>query len=112
MAKTVNYTPEMTTELVEAYQQSVTDELRSSTIAHYANLWGKSTKSIVAKLVREDVYQKAEKVGKKGGKKKADVANAIGSVIRMSENEITSLEKANMTALEKVWEFLKNHPEA
>ena len=110
MAKTVNYTPEQTAELVEAYMQSVTDELRASTVAHYANLWGKSVKSITAKLVRENVYQKAEKTGKKGGVKKGEIANAIGAVLRLSENEISSLEKANMTALTKVWDFLKNHP--
>ena len=112
MAKTVNYTPEMTNELVEAYQQSVTPELRESTVAHYAGLWGKSTRSIVAKLSREGVYLKPETKGKKGGVKKAEVADAIGAVLQMTENEASSLEKANMTALNKVWNFLKNHPEA
>ena len=107
MSKTPNYTAEMTTTLVEAYNESVTPELRDQTVAHFAKLWGKSTKSIVAKLSREGVYIKATREGKKGGVKKGEVANAIGAFLRLSENEVSSLEKANMTALTKVWNFIR-----
>ena len=107
MAKTVNYTPEQTAKLVEAYKSMTNDGARAEVIRDFAGMFGKSAASIRAKLSREGVYVKAETAGKKGGVKKNDVANAIGAVLQMTDGETDSLAKANLTALNKVWRFIR-----
>lgn len=101
--KTVNYTPEMTAQMVADYKGGVTVE----TIAQ--NL-GKTVRSVVAKLSREGVYQKKEYVSKTGEKpvKKDTHADAIGAILQMSEGEIDSLTKANKSALVKIFQALAN----
>ena len=111
-AKIVNYTAAQTAELVEAYNMSVTEELRDETMAHYAKLWGKNVASIRSKLVREKVYiAKAKVTGKRNGNTKDSLANAIGAVAQMTENDTTSLTKANMGALEKLWMLVREATE-
>jgi hypothetical protein len=102
-AKTVNYTPEQTTKMVADYQAGVTVE----TIAE--NL-GKTVRSVVAKLSREKVYVAKTYVSKTGAPvvKKDAHADAIGAILKLSENEIESLTKANKTALEKIFSALAN----
>lgn len=107
MTKTVNYTPEMTATIVEAYKAATTDGARNEVVRDMAGTFGKSPASIRAKLSREGVYVKAEKAGKKGGVKKDEVANAIAAVIMMPENDATSLTKANLTALNRIWNFVR-----
>ena len=106
MTKNVNYTDAQVAELVEAYNMSVTDELRATTVEHYADRFGKSVASIRAKLVAEGVYIKPETSKKRGGTTKDAIASAIASVIRMSEGEADSLTKANRSALDKIWNFI------
>lgn len=98
--KTVNYTPEQTAELVGAYQAAPTAE----TVAAFAVKLSKTTRSIVAKLSREGVYQKKEYVGKTGEKpaKKDALADVLGAAAGLTEAETTSLEKVNKTALVKL----------
>jgi len=101
--KTVNYTPEQTLQMVADYQSGVSVE----TIAQ--NM-GKTVRSVVAKLSREKVYKAKEyttKTGKPVIKKDAH-ADAIGAILKLSENEIDSLTKANKTALEKIFQALAN----
>jgi hypothetical protein len=102
-AKTVNYTPEQTLQIVADYQAGMTVE----TIAE--NL-GKSVRSVVAKLSREKVYVAKTYVSKTGEPvvKKDAVADAIGAVLNMTESEIESLTKANKTALAKIFSALAN----
>ena len=107
MAKAVNYTPEQVKMLREAYEAASNDETRRSVVEQFAEEFSKSPRSIVAKLSREGVYVKPASEGKKGGIKKGEIANAIGAFLRLSENEVSSLEKANMTALNKVWNFIR-----
>ena len=104
--KTVNYTPEQTTELVAAYVANATE----ATVATFAEKFGKTTRSIVAKLSREGVYKKKEYQTKTGEavQKKDALANAIGAVLKMTEPEITSMEKVNKTALQKIFSALAN----
>ena len=100
-AKTVNYTPEQSAQMVADYQAGVTVE----TIAE--NL-GKTVRSVVAKLSREKVYVAKTYVSKTGapvGKKDAH-ADAIGAILKLTEAEIESLTKANKTALEKIFSAL------
>lgn len=104
--KTVNYTPEQTTELVAAYVANATE----ATVTTFAEKFGKTTRSIVAKLSREGVYKKKEYQTKTGEavQKKNELADAIGAVLKMTEPEITSMEKVNKTALQKIFSALAN----
>jgi hypothetical protein len=104
--KTANYTPEMTAAIVGAYKEAPTAE----TVSALAEKFGKTVRSIVAKLSREGVYKAKEYTTKKGEKpvKKDTHAEAIGAVLGLSEGEIDSLTKANKTALEKIFKALAN----
>jgi len=95
--KTVNYTPEMTAELVTAYKAAPTVD----TVEAFATKFGKNVKSIVAKLSREGVYQKKEYVSKTGEKPvdKEEFATRIGDFLNLDEASASSLAKANKKAL-------------
>ena len=101
--KTVNYTPEMTAKMVEDYSNGTTVEDIAKTL-------NKSVRSVVAKLTREGVYKKKEYVSKSGEKpvKKDMHADAIGKILNMSENDISSLTKCNKRALEIIFKALAN----
>ena len=101
--KTVNYTPEQTLAMVADYQSGVSVEQIAETL-------GKTVRSVVAKLSREKVYKAKEYVSKTGEKPvKKDVhADAIGAILRMSENDIESLTKANKNALKMIFDALAN----
>jgi len=101
--KTINYTAEQTLKIVTDYQSGISVETLAET-------FGKTTRSIIAKLSREGVYQKKEYVSKTGDKpiKKDTVADAIGAILRLTESETESLTKANKTALNKIFNALAN----
>lgn len=102
--KAVNYTAEQTAVLVSRY----VDE--KQTVETIAAEFGKSVRSIVAKLSREGVYKKKEyktKTGETVVKKDAH-ADAIGAVLKLTEAETESLTKANKTALVKIFAALAN----
>ena len=96
--KTVNYTPEQTAVLVSRY----VDE--GVTVEALAEEFGKTVRSIVAKLSREGVYKKKEYVSKTGERpvKKDETADKIGVLVGLSEGEVDSLTKANKGALLKI----------
>lgn len=102
-SKTVNYTPEQTTKMVADYLAGATAETIATEL-------GKTVRSVVAKLSREGVYKAKTYVSKTGAPvvKKDAHADAIGAILKMSENEIESLTKANKTALEKIFSALAN----
>jgi uncharacterized protein with ACT and thioredoxin-like domain len=101
--KSVNYTPEQTAQVVEMYKAG-------STPAMIAEKLGKSARSIVAKLSREQVYVKPEKLAKDGSPvvRKNELADAIGKVLQMTEAEITGLAGSPKTALQKIFSALAN----
>ena len=102
-SKTVNYTPEQTQKMVADYQAGVTVET-------IAESMGKTVRSVVAKLSREKVYKAKEyktKTGEAVVKKDAH-ADAIGAILKMPENDIESLTKANKNALRAIFEALAN----
>lgn len=105
-AKAPNYTAEQTAEMLAAYAQKATEE----TVTMLAEKFGKSARSIVAKLSREGVYQKKEYKTKTGEKveKKNETADAIGAILRLSENDTDSLTKCNKTALQAIFAALAN----
>ena len=95
--KTVNYTAEQTATILEQYAQGVTVE-------SLAIEFGKTSRSIIAKLSREGVYKKKEYVSKTGERveKKDETADAIGKILGLTEAETESLTKANKTALKAI----------
>lgn len=108
--KTVNYTPEQTAFMLAQYVPTATEAERKAQVESFAAKFGKSARSIVAKLSREGVYVAKTYVTKTGEKsvKKDEHADAIGAVLKMTEPEIESLTKANKTALVKIWAALAN----
>ena len=101
--KAVNYTPEQTAKIIADYQAGVP-------VADIASALGKTVRSIVAKLSREKVYVAKTYVSKTGEKpvKKDVTADAIGAILRLSENDIDSLTKANKSALKAIFDALAN----
>lgn len=99
------YTPEQTAELVQAYVANPTAE----TVQEFAEKFGKTSRSLIAKLAREGVYQKKEYTTKTGAApvKKDSLADDIGAIVGLSENEADSLAKANKTALQKIMRALR-----
>ena len=98
-AKTA-YTAEQAAELVAAYVAAPTAE----TVATFAEKFGKTVKSVVAKLSREGVYKAKEYVSKTGTApvKKDELANEMQELFMLTESEADSLTKANKTALAKI----------
>ncbi len=101
--KAVNYTAEQTAKIIADYQAGVKVE-------DIASAMGKTVRSIVAKLSREKVYVAKQYVTKTGEKpvKKDVTADAIGAILRLSENDIESLTKANKSALKAIFDALAN----
>lgn len=101
-AKTVNYTPEQTAQMVADYQAGVTVEAMALTL-------GKTVRSVVAKLSREKVYKAKTYVSKSGEAvvKKDSVADYIGEALGLTEADTESLTKANKNALKAVADFIR-----
>ena len=104
-AKPVNYTPEQTLELVDYYVKNGSSE---QAVQDMAEKFGRSIKSIQAKLSREKVYVKKTYVTKAGipAVPKDETADVIGKILKLSEAETSSLAKANKTVLVKLFEVL------
>jgi hypothetical protein len=103
-AKTVNYTPEQTAEMVATYVANPT----ADTVAFLAAGMGKTVKSVVAKLAREGVYKKAEYVGKTGEKpvtKEALVAQ-LADALGVPAEQLNGVEKATKSALRLILDGL------
>lgn len=103
--KPVNYTAEQATELVSLYNAGA-----GASVDYLAEYFSKTAKSIVAKLVREKVYVKKQNLTKTGEPvvKKDEHATAIGAILRLSENDTSSLAKANKVALAAIFDALAN----
>jgi hypothetical protein len=101
--KAVNYTADQTAKLVADYQAGISVET-------LAEGFGKSVRSIVAKLSREGVYQKKVYTTKTGEpvQKKDMTADAIGRILNLSEADTDSLTKANKRALKAIFDALAN----
>ena len=100
MAATVTYTAEQTAELVAAYKEAATAE----TVATFAEKFGKSVKSIVAKLAREGVYKKAEKASGTAGARKDEIVLALELMVG---RELKSFGNATKADLETLLAFIK-----
>lgn len=96
VAKTVNYTPEMTAEIVEAYKANPT----KATVESLATKFGKTSRSVVAKLSREGAYVKATPV--KNVEKRVTKAEQIEALARkmgVASEKLESLSNATFNAL-------------
>ena len=102
----VNYTDAQ----VERLQEVYTANPNKSTVEALAKEFGKTTRSIVAKLSRLGIYVKPAAVAKDGNpvQKKNDLADAIGAVLKFTEAEMTGLASAPKTALQKIFTALAN----
>ena len=92
--KTVNYTDAQTAELVAKYQAG-------ETVENLAKFFGKTTRSIVAKLSREKVYVAKEYKTKTGEpvQAKLELADKICAIANLPAEQAESLAKANKQAL-------------
>ena len=92
--KEPNYTAEQTTALVAAYKAGATTDA-------LATQFGKSKRSIVAKLTREQVYQKEGYKTKSGGEviSKEEIVTKIATIMGVSDDKLGGLEKANKSCL-------------
>ena len=93
--KTPNYTAEQTADIVQSYQAG-------EAVESIATRLQKSTRSIVAKLAREGVYQAKTKAKGEHAPRKAELIADIAHAIGTSEELIESLEKATREALELI----------
>ena len=109
-AKIENYTEVQAAEMLAQYDPQASAEVREAQVKHFATKYGKTVRSIVAKLSRMQVYVPKAYVSKTGEKpvRKNAHADAIGAILRLSENETESLTKANKTALVKIFTALAN----
>ena len=93
VTKTVNYTEAQTAELVQGYQAG-------QTVEALAEAFGKSVRSVVAKLSREGVYKPKTKAAGAGRVTKMELIARIAAVAGVEPTALASLEKANHDALE------------
>ena len=92
-----NYTDEMVEAMVADYQDNPTKD----TVTTLASEFNKSTRSIVAKLVREGVYIAAPRVTKTGAPviRKSEIVAQIQDALGV---EFSTLEKASKADLERL----------
>jgi predicted nucleotide-binding protein (sugar kinase/HSP70/actin superfamily) len=97
VTRTPNYTDEMVNAMVADYQDNPTKD----TVAKLASEFNKTTRSIVAKLVREGVYVAAPRVTKTGAPviRKSELVSQIQDALGV---ELATLEKASKADLEKL----------
>lgn len=91
-AKVENYSAEVTKELVDRY-------VAGESVEALATAYGKSVKSVVAKLVREKAY-KSKEVTKAKRVTKADLVTKVAKDLGLAGATLESLEKATHEALE------------
>ena len=96
--QTTKYTPEQTASALTAYAQGVSAE-------QIAQQLQKSTRSVVAKLVKEGVYEKP--LAAPTRVRKLDLVHELAALLELDATQLESLEKAQHSALLAVVEKLK-----
>lgn len=93
----MNYTPEETLFMVEAY----TAEPSRETVEKLAEKLEKSVKSIIGKLSREGVYQRAAYKSKSGDDPvtKMELVNNVAENLRIEIDDLFGLDKSPKAAL-------------
>lgn len=92
MASAKNYTEEMVAQMTEQYTANPTRD----TVDSLAREFGKTTRSIIAKLSREGVYVAQPRTTKTGEPivSKAELVSEVATVLGVEVDDIASLEKA------------------
>ena len=103
MADQPNYTDAMVSELVDAY---VANPVRA-TVDEFASKFNKPARSIIAKLVREGVYQAVARATKQGTPvvRKSELVAQIQA--SLGTNQLDSLAKASKADLEALAELVE-----
>ena len=101
MADQPNYTDAMVEELVAAYQDAPT----RATVDEFAAKFDKPARSIIAKLVREGVYQAVARATKQGTPvvRKSELVAQIQAAL--GTNQLESLVKASKADLQALAEL-------
>lgn len=99
--KTVNYTAEQTAKMIADYKAGVSVEAIATEV-------GRSVRSVVAKLAREQVYKaKGKETAGKREMLKAEMVDEIAKLVGRDAEVLESLEKATGTALMAVLTALR-----
>lgn len=96
--KTVNYTQQQTDDLVKAYKLANTEETRASIVDDFAIAYNKKKRSIVAKLSREGVYIKPEKVVREATESKQSIAQNVlnlAEIIGLNVGKLAAIGEHN-----------------
>lgn len=91
--KTINYTDEQTAELVNRYKGG-------EAVEALAEAFGKSVKSIVAKLTREQVYKAKTKTAGTARVTKAGMTEYVEDMLQLERGALETLQKGSHQALE------------
>lgn len=104
MTKNVNYSEEVTATIVAAYAANPTMQ----TVRDLAEIYEKTTKSIIGKLSREGVYQKSSYTTKTGNKPvtKIELVTQLADYLGIDVDSIAGLEKSPKAALQKILDEL------
>jgi len=96
----MNYTEEITEYMVEQYKAVPTME----TVQYLAEELGKTTKSIIGKLSREGVYQRAVYTNKSGEAPvtKVELVNNIAENLGIEVENLLGLDKSPKSALKEL----------
>ena len=96
-AQVKNYTDEMVATMVDQYSASPT----KATVEALAETFGKSTRSIIAKLSREGVYVAQPKTTKSGAPvvRKGEIVAEITQLLGVHESDTMTLVKASKADL-------------
>ena len=102
--KNVNYSEEVTATIVAAYAANPTMQ----TVRDLAEIYEKTTKSIIGKLSREGVYQKSSYTTKTGNKPvtKIELVTQLADYLQIDVDSIAGLEKSPKAALQKILDEL------
>ena len=98
----VNYSPELTATIVEAYAKGNTDAERLDILKRLERETGREVKSIRAKLVSLGVYIKVKPVSKVTGDKpetKETIVSGIARLLDVAPASLESLDNATKKSL-------------
>ena len=95
-----NYTDEMVSQMVENYQEQPSMD----TVHELAQAFGKTSRSIIAKLSREGVYKAQPRTTKTGEPvvRKDELVAEIATILGIDEATIASVAKATKTDLKNL----------
>jgi hypothetical protein len=106
--KNVNYTQAQEAEMAERYEACDTDNQRAAEVDAIARDFGKTVRSVRAKLVRLGVYvAKAKAPAGKRPETKEKIVSDIAGALGVNVETLNGLEKANKAGLTLIRGTLK-----